>query len=236
MRTENRGRGTFTFTPEEGVKYEVVFQMDGDSTKNGCVTQQIKAVQPDGVALRLRLGDGQRYADIHAHGQAAEQALGMTVMHEGVLQYFTALDSSFCSIELPDTLFTAGVNQLTVFDASGRVYADRLFFVTQPELAQPTLTIEGLKDQYEPFEQVNLQLKAQTGIHQSSIDNHHSGVKPAISLSIRDAVHQDYTFDSGNIMTEMLLASEIKGFVPQPEYFFGESCQVIRGSKLSTEW
>ena len=41
-----------------------------------------------------------------------------------------------------------------------------------------------------------------------------------VSLTVRDAVHADNTFDSGNIMTEMLLASEIKGFVPQPDYFF----------------
>ena len=217
VRTENRGRGSFIFIPEEGVKYEVAFLVDGDSTKNGRVTQQIKSITPDGVSLRLRYGDGQRYADIQAHGKAAEQTLGLTVMHEGVLQHFTALDSCICSIALPDTMFPAGVNQLTVFDTDGRIYADRLFFVTKPELAQPTLSISGIKDQYEPFEQVNLQVTTPS-LKSPSPTGEGLGVR--LSLSVRDAAHQDYTFDSGNIMTEMLLASEIKGFVPQPEYFF----------------
>nr|MCR4994621.1 hypothetical protein [Bacteroidales bacterium] len=100
-----------------------------------------------------------------------------------------------------------GVYQVTVFDSIGHVYADRLFFVTTPDLVKPTLTVSGVKEQYQPFEKVTLDIAAQS---------------PAttLSLAVRDLVHSDNTFDSGNILTEMLLASEIKGFVPQPEYFF----------------
>ena len=138
-------------------------------------------------------------------------------MHQGVLEHFQPLESSETQLQLPDSILAAGVNQLTVFDDQGHVYADRLFFVTKPELMKPTLAINGIKDQYEPFEQINLEVK-KTVPPRGDIEG---ATQPSIiSLAVRDAVHTDITFDSGNIMTEMLLASEIKGFVPQPEWFF----------------
>ena len=220
VRTENRGRGTFTFTPMEGQSYDVVFHADGDSTKKGRVVQKIKKVEADGVSLRLKHDKDEWTANIQAIGKAAQHPLGMTVMHEGRLQCFTALTPDARQVVLADSTLSAGINQLTIFDADGRVYADRLFFVTKPELQHTTLMMDGLKEEYKPFEQVSLLVKAKPKILHSSFLTLHSEAKPRISLSVRDAVHQDNIFDSGNILTEMLLASEIKGFVPQPEYFF----------------
>ena len=224
VRTEHRGRGTFTFTPEDGQNYEVVFTADEkakrivvDKEKKNLnqVTQKIKDVQPNGVTVRIRRDDGKLIADIRVCGVTEQQTLGVTVMHQGVLEFFQALESSETQLQLPDSILAAGVNQLTVFDDQGRVYADRLFFVTKPELMKPTLAINGIKDQYEPFEEVRLEIQSE------SIGTGDSVATPTvISMAVRDAVHTDITFDSGNIMTEMLLASEIKGFVPQPEWFF----------------
>ena len=241
VRTENRGRGTFTFTPVEGQSYEVVFYADGDSTKKGRVTEKIKAVTGDGVSLRLRHTGEEWTANIQAMGSAAEHPLGMTVMHEGRLQCFTALTPDARQVVLADSTLSAGINQLTVFDAEGRVYADRLFFVTKPEETKARISVSGMKDEYTPFEQVNLQVTApsligrlgssekplnvastpQRGANSSfATEGKAGGESSRLSFSVRDAVHQDNIFDSGNILTEMLLSSEIKGFVPQPEYFF----------------
>ena len=214
VRTENRGRGTFTFTPMEGQSYEVVFQADGDSTKRGRVTEKIKKVEADGVSLRLKHNRDEWTANIQACGKAAQHPLGMTVMHEGKLQCFTPLEPDDRQVVLNDSTLPVGINQMTVFDAAGRVYADRLFFVTKPEETKARISVSGQKDEYSPFEQVNLQVTA------PSLTGRAGGESSRLSLSIRDAVHQDNIFDSGNILTEMLLASEIKGFVPQPEYFF----------------
>ena len=225
VRTENRGRGTFTFTPEDGQNYEVVFTADDEGTKKNYdkkekqtpkqVKQTIKDVQPNGVSLQVNHTSEGIVADIRVCGVTVQQTLGVTVMHQGVLEHFQPLESSETQLQLPDSILAAGVNQLTVFDDQGHVYADRLFFVTKPELMKPTLAINGIKDQYEPFEEVRLEIQSE------SIGARDSLAPPAvISMAVRDAVHTDITFDTGNIMTEMLLASEIKGFVPQPEWFF----------------
>ncbi len=251
VETENRGRGTFIFTPEEGKKYEVVFRptpltspseggkpspsvpLPTKEEQKEWVTQEIKDVKAEGVSLQADLDSltGQWIFTIHAAGQAAQQPLGLTVMHEGQVELFeqthphpvmegsghhlTAEEISVSQIHytpLPHKEGQgggSGIRQVTVFDSIGHIYADRLFFVTRPELAQPTLMLSGLKEQYQPYEPVEL-----------DITSAHLMPGQTISLAVRDAALQDYTFDSGNILTEMLLASEIKGFVPQPEYFF----------------
>ncbi|MBR0433453.1 MAG: hypothetical protein IJK15_07160 [Bacteroidaceae bacterium] len=214
--SENRGRGTFTFTPEAGQNYEVVFTASNDGAQ---VRQEIKTVVAEGVALQLHQHSGEWQAEIYVCGKTQEKQLGVTVMREGVLEHFETLgnadtqSSNSFVFQLPTT--SPGVHQLTVFDADGRVYADRLFFVTSTDMMTPTLAINGVKDQYKPFEKVALTIaKTKT----SSANASHSA--SYFSLAVRDAAHTDVTFDSGNIMTEMLLASEIKGFVPQAEWFF----------------
>lgn len=220
--TENRGRGTFTFTPEEDMAYEVEFTPDEqpkDAKRKLTVSQDIKDVKAEGVALQV-LRDtlaGHWLFDIYAAGLAAQQPLGVTVMKEGNLKFFKELTPLPATpIRVFPTLdgegmesYAPGIYQVTVFDSIGHIYADRLFFVTNPELTQPTLQFTGQKEQYKPFERIDF-----------DVTSAHLMPGQTVSLTVRDAVHADNTFDSGNIMTEMLLASELKGFVPQPDYFF----------------
>lgn len=229
VRTENRGRGTFTFTPQVGGKYKAVFTPD-EQPKNAkkplTVSQDIKDIKAEGVALQVHRDttSGDWYFDIAAAGQAAQTPLGITVMNEGKLVHFEEIrdkrleirnerleikDEPSLTTHLTFHISTPGVHQVTVFDSIGHIYADRLFFVTTPELTQPTLQFTGQKEQYEPFEAIDF-----------DVTSAHLMPEQTVSLTVRDAVHADNTFDSGNIMTEMLLASEIKGFVPQPDYFF----------------
>ena len=114
----------------------------------------------------------------------------------------------FKSFPLGEDLGEAsGVYQLTVFDSQGRVFADRLFFNRGKEDLMPTLSIEGLKEEYQPYEPVNLTLKAPRGKNQ-------------VSLTVRDDNNRDCLYDDSNILIEMLLSSEIRGFVPQPGWYF----------------
>ena len=205
VRTENRGRGSFTFTPEEGKSYEAVFtSTDGKTAK-----QKIKDLEKEGVSLQVSQQGDQWLFDIHTN---LDKPLGMTIMHEGVTSRFAQIQNE--KLKIKNEELKEGINQVTIFDEEGRVWADRLFFVTKPELTKPTIAVTGLKEEYGPFEPVELDVKC----HMSNGNAPFEGT--GVSLAVRDAVRQDNTFDSGNIMTEMLLSSEIKGFVPQPEWFF----------------
>ena len=223
----SRGRGLFSFTPESGQKYKARF-----TTSGGVTAETTLAVnEADGVSLSVRRQADDYVVDIYSAGAAARE-LGLTLMHEGRVERFetiAAVNSTSsgtvslaseprATFSLPASSLVPGVHQLTLFDADGRVWADRLFFVTSSSLGQPTLKIDGIKDHYEPYEQATLELSAT--LPSMSEAEGRAASATTLSVAVRDAGTSDLTYDTSDILSEMLLSSEIRGYVPDPRYFF----------------
>lgn len=206
--TVHRGRGIFTVTPQKGKRLpKAVFTTaDGTST-----TADWPDVEEKGVALSVSQEDTKWNISVTDIKGIEPDSLAMTIMHEGVLTHVIPLNKGKRSQEYYDNQLEPGVQQVTVFDTGGRVWADRLFFVSHSTQNRPNITISGLKDEYRPYEQIALDIQA--------IDPEKAAQNP-ISLSVRDAWNGDYLYDTGNMLTEMLLSSEVKGFIPQPEWYF----------------
>lgn len=209
----HRGRGVAVLPPlRAGARYEAEVRYDGRTH-----TFRLPEVCGQGCALQVDAGADSIRVRLSASGLSDGTPLGLHVLHSGQMVADTVWTVhegdapaafAFAARALP-----AGVNQLTVFDARGRVFADRLFFVRPAGLdLQPSdqgLQIEGLQPEYAPFAPVELTLSA-PGL---SVPAH-------LSLAVRDASGSEATYDSGTLLTELLLASELKGFVEQPEYYF----------------
>ena len=199
----NRGRGVFTIVPERGMEREVTFTTEDGQT----VKARLPKPEERGVALQVRQeGDSTRIV-LHLAGLSPD-SLGMTIMHEGRVSLFQLLAKEMTSeCVVQNAELECGVNQVTVFDSEGRVWADRLFFVTNPSAVQPTLTVSGIKEDYQPYEEIMLDVQGRT----------RGGT---VSVSVKDANQSNALYDNANIMTEMLLSSEIRGFVPDPGWYF----------------
>lgn len=202
--TEHRGRGTIEVAAPRLHDAAITFVW-GDG-----YTQQVKAPKatPDGTSIKVQQTDTHLTLELRNAGRAATDSLGLTIMHHGTLRHFASLgQGTDISVTVPLDSLPTGVNQLTVFNGQGRVWADRLVFVRHADLQPSTITIEGIKDGgYAPLEQIAISL---------------SGLpSQTVSVAVRDANHSASVYDSGNILTEMLLASQIKGFVEHPQYYF----------------
>lgn len=204
--TVHRGRGTFIYTPQSTSTPRVSFTTTGGLTAKGELPKPVK----EGVSLMVEADSitSEWVLKVRPTQGISATGLGLTIMHEGVLNHFSDLTSaSDTTIRISSSRLPLGVNQVTVFDASGRVYADRLFFVNQPDRLLPNTTVKGLKSQYAPYEKVSF--RVHTTVPQASL-----------SLSVRDMNHLDRIFDDASMLAEMLLSSEIKGFVPNPDWYF----------------
>lgn len=206
--TQNRGRGVFEIEAVQGTAITAVFSpKKGDGTANPADTPEAKVLLPravkNGVALRVDADADGIAISCLATDTASREPLGLTIMHNGVLQHFCRLDGN-------DVRFSpteAGVYQTTVFNADGRVYADRLaFFLPAGFHAENvTFSTDG-NTMYKPFAPVTMEM--------------HGAPGASMSLSVRDAARSEYTYDTGTMLTEQLLSSQIRGFVPHPQWFF----------------
>jgi len=213
-------RGIIEVTPSLDEEKEIVFY----DINNNKVTAKLPVPKAQGATLRASQTDSEWNFGIRLSSGIDKDKVAVTIMNQGILEKVYAVRDSVDVISVKKNLLSEGVNQITIFDAGGCVLADRLFFNTIPEdenIAQhpnfsrmdvsqrksdgsySTLTDSMMFDAYE---HINLLVKSQP--------------KACVSLAIRDADNLEKLNDNASFRTEMLLSSEIKGFVPNPQYYF----------------
>lgn len=220
-RTLHRGRGMFVLPDikAEG-KYTAAFTYNGHN-------YEVDLPHPDreGFALCAEQQDSTLHISLRRGGSALpEEELGLHIMHQGISTAFYTVrfdENGKAERRIPLTQLPTGVNQITLFDNTGKIHADRLFFINHGEYETPCLDVTGIKRIYKPFEPITLQLKWN---HKAS-----PATPPAhLSIAVRDRATDEQTYDNGNILTEMLLCSELKGFVENPGYYFEKNDSVHR--------
>ncbi len=216
VKTVYQGRGAFWITPADS-KMKAYFTWNGKE-----YDFNLPEVEESGVALTL--ADGQ--ARLVARGLPANREYGLSIICRGALQHFQPLtfaSSDTISVALPS--LPTGVNDITVFDDAGQILADRLFFVNNHDYDGDTIVVSMFSQvvdsslsapnyslstiTYQPYERVDLSLEYAA-----------AEVPMLLSVSVRDAGTDADSYDDGNIMTDLLLSSELKGFVANPAYYF----------------
>jgi hypothetical protein len=114
------------------------------------------------------------------------------------------------TLTLPFHTLPTGVNDLTVFDAKGRILADRLFFVNHHDQDANLVTAPLVPTRtYAPYERIELPVQCENISEPTTF-----------SLSVRDTRTDEPTYDNGNLMSDLLLSSELRGFIAYPAHYF----------------
>jgi hypothetical protein len=208
------GRGVFTLTPMHGRKYKVRFTFNEHK-----FDFDLPKAEQEGVRLWVEQDEEGVYFDV-ARSFKTPRKLTLNVYCRGkktkeIPLFVTkkgVLDTSPV-ICYPEDL-NEGVNQAIVVDSLGNVYADRLFFVNKLYESQAKVIVIGANNhRYAPLEKVRINLIA-TDARSRPLKHQ------TFSVSVRDANQLDASFASGNVMTNLLLESDLKGFVENPDYYF----------------
>lgn len=205
-------RGTIEVTPELGKEQVITFS---DVNNN-----EVKAVLPQpvskGVALRAQQTDASWNFHLVLSPSLCKDSIAVTIMHQGMLEKAYSIGGTKCSIRVGKAELQEGVNQITVFDVNGCVLADRLFFntvdqrfkrisVTQnAQSASPQENVESIS--FKPYSPIKLIVTSEP--------------KSIISMAVHDAAACDEIADNATLRAEMLLSSEVKGFIPNPNYYW----------------
>lgn len=198
-RTEHRGRGLLTIRATPGEEYHAEFLWG-----NG-VNTEVKLPKRESEGVSIRAEESTQGIKVHVMRHGMQNIpLGMTIMQNGAVRYQCDADSGI--IIVPRDCLDVGVAQITTFDQNGRIWADRLIFCGQDKTGTGNVSLIGLPHTLGAYDRADIKVKANVG-----------GI---ISIAIRDAAHSPSTYDNGNLLTEALLCSQIKGFVESPGYYF----------------
>ena len=202
IQTEHMGRGIFSMTPSDK-RLEARFTFRG---KN--YTISLPHAEQQGIAMRL--DDTQ--LRILSKNLPQDKDYAVSILCRGALKYFSRLSPNASHFSLPLDSLPTGVNELTLFDSDGRIWASRQFFVNHHDydtaLIIPEENMLPAKT-YQPYEKVELPVICQ-GVTTPT----------TFSLSIRDTNTDEPTYNNGNLMTDMLLSSDLRGFIAKPSYYF----------------
>ena len=208
LTTNVRGMGRVELTPLPNQTYHATVQGGGFSQ-----TAPLPAVEPEGITLNADVLRDSTLLLLRVQASAgyARQALYVLLQSRGELLQQTKIQLVDGKAQLAILLakLPPGLCQITLFDAGGRPWAERLVFV--PDRLPPVdITLTPGKATYQPRDQVAL------GLHLT--DGTGDAMAASLSASVTDAA-QVPADSLGNLRTHLLLSGELRGPVEDPDAY-----------------
>lgn len=196
-RTEHAGMGQFGFTPESGRRYRLVEKVSGRAW-------DLPTASSDGATLQVRRIDGRFAVRVinRTGGRVYLQAIqaGKRIPL-GEIEEVSRTEHI--------RVQSGGFLKFMLFDPQGRILSERAVYVEEPS-ATASISIDGGAPVYEPHQKWDVRLRLPPEATADSADLSVSVVRNAFA-----AYQQE-----GNLTAYMLLGSEIRGFIEDPDYYF----------------
>ena len=208
LNTLHDGMGSFTLLPDGDEKYQAVWK---DPTGKEVKTD-LPEVEKNNVSLAVTYSDNKTFYTV-TRPEAPTQNLKKFYIVAHMNQQFiyaaalnlqnkSTVTANFPTDSLPD-----GIVQLTLFDADKKPVAERIFFVNNHHYYFIT-DIHAPDKNLEPRKKNVLQID----VGGTLVSN--------LSISVTDASLTQPTSHKENIFSELLLSSNLKGYVHNPAYYF----------------
>ncbi len=202
--TLNKGMGKFSVQTQPGENYYAIVK-----SKEGVEKRfELPKTQQSGVVIHLLYNRGKILYEITNNTGLLDKKLYLLLHSRGKVFVSQALRS--LEGQISESLLPSGIASFAVVDSLGHTYCERLTFVRDFDF--PIMSMQSDKPNYGKREQVNLDFKIKSTQSLPLNGN--------FSLSVTDshAVIRDSLSD--NIISNLLLTSEIKGFVEDPNSYF----------------
>ncbi|MFW5644563.1 MAG: TonB-dependent receptor plug domain-containing protein [Bacteroidota bacterium] len=211
IQSEHLGMGTFRFTPEPEEKYFVNASFTGEKEEKFTLPKAIDM----GVNLKIdHLADDHIMIHLNSNLTAGNYPANTNyhlIAHTRGNARFTAeLDLiEKPRISVSKDKFPNGIVHFTLFNSSGNPVSERLVFVYN----NPVLTIDILQNKSEAGKREKM--KSTIRIR----DEKGNPVEGSFSLAV---VENSRLTSNKNILSELLLSSDLKGNIEKSDYYFNE--------------
>ncbi len=206
--TDYEGMGSFSLTPDAGKYYAQVscnghnYRFDLPTAQSGGITMAITNSAGEDINILIQKNINTK-----------SEPLGLSISSRGALYAFQEVNidtENALEFNYPKKLLPSGIAQITLYNASGDILCERLTFINHD--SQMKLSVLQNKPVYKPFEKINLDFKLS--------DARENPLETTFSLSVRDGETSNNNTLSNNILTDLLLSSELKGYIENPGFYF----------------
>ena len=207
FRSEHNGMGIFTMNPVDNETYYVTVRTNDSITKRF----DLPAIEPKGISIAMSHYKQEiRYEIQKTEVTEWPQKLFLLAHTRGKLAILQPINPKRTFGKMNDSLFTEGITHFMLIDEQGNALSERLIFVPDHKPNQWQITTD--QPTYGKREKVSLQIAAK--------DNEGNPVEGTFSVSITDrkSIQPDSLAD--NILSNLLLTSDLKGYVEDPAYYF----------------
>lgn len=207
FRSEHNGMGIFTMNPVNNETYYVTVRTNDSITKRF----DLPAIEPKGISIAMSHYKQEiRYEIQKTETTEWPQKLFLLAHTRGKLAILQPINPKRTFGKMNDSLFTEGITHFMLIDEQGNALSERLIFVPDHKPNQWQITTD--QPTYGKREKVSLQIAAK--------DSEGNPVEGTFSVSITDrkSIQPDSLAD--NILSNLLLTSDLKGYVEDPAFYF----------------
>ena len=207
FRSEHNGMGIFTMNPVNNETYYVTVRTNDSITKRF----DLPAIEPKGISIAMSHYKQEiRYEIQKTEATEWPQNLFQLAHTRGKLAILQPINPKRTFGKMNDSLFTEGITHFMLIDEQGNALSERLIFVPDHKPNQWQITAD--QPTYGKREKVSLQIAAK--------DNDGNPLEVTFSVSITDrkSIQPDSLAD--NNLSNLLLTSDLKGYVEDPAYYF----------------
>lgn len=209
FQSENKGMGTFAFTPDKNETYKAHIT---NPTKVTTIFQLPK-IKHEGFAVQLIENSPSKIKLSVYASDKNELHLMVNVQEKNVFSQSYRVTEGQNFIEIPTQNLSAGVAQITVFDKKGIPQVERLVLVNPHKKLKVHIATE--KEKYLPREKVTANLEV--------TDENDKPVVAHFALSVVNDQLLSFADDkSSDIFSWLLVENELKDKIHEPHFYFDE--------------
>jgi hypothetical protein len=205
----HQGMGAILLTPKQGENHTAVINLPNGETKQFDLPQP--RTQGYTLATEEYVNPESLKLNVYARNVKQEPLLLTVIAGDQIIhsQEITDLQGHRQWV-LDKSKLPTGINRLTLATAEGRLLAERLVFMHPDRQLQVKISTD--KPEYLKKEKVELTVETS--------DGQGNPVSANLSMAVTDAELVPEDSEQQGIYAQMLLSSELKGHVEQPNYYF----------------
>jgi len=206
IKSDYLGMGSFSHLSEKGNSYYVVCQNSKGQSKRF----DLPAAVDHGYALNVNMVKDKLYVSLLRPAETTQNDELYLLAHtRGIVQFAGAWDLTRNTALFSKDQFPSGVLHLILFDAGMNPVSERLVFINNSDQTQVI---------YQPNKE-NYAARSLVKNKVTVVD--HAGQPLTGSFSVAVTSDKEVVPDStSNILTQLLLTSDLRGYIENPAYYF----------------